>query len=513
MIELTSDQIRTITQSSYLHIAHYHELGNDDVSHWVNKMKQAKQQARAGIQQLISDQQDKENEILDGIFRGSCSVQELVEIGFDEAKAAHFCSAFNKGKNGSSIGERLKGLNDLISSDLPSSKKEKTTSAMTKVADVVGECFGGGNGTGISVFSTLEEERLFISGLNSIARSLDEESRRKEYVGVMQEAMQAAVRKLNSATSYYISNYKSRVVRRGKIESSLDSLFSNIEEFIQVKGEKDWKKEYQVITSFDEVKTVIQRSAQGYLTQAGGLSYEKVAAQMLVQQIASVFEGTTVEISNKRTYVKGGKTDKISGTQQKADISLTFTLEATEKAKDYFRISFSVKKKDSGATIQVHNGGSLFAYSSRFNNIGFGGADFSFLNTGNFQYVYVNELMENGAQDFKEGFLDMLRGLGFMFLGEQIGKQAGADFLFINGKIYAFSEVLQRIADDESLINVRIRVSSKKQPISEKRKLMDRMPIPPAYSNEFIKESIKIGKSAIYGTSYQINLMKSAYKI
>jgi hypothetical protein len=214
------------------------------------------------------------------------------------------------------------------------------------------------------------------------------------------------------------------------------------------------------------------------------------------------------------------KTDKLSGTQQKADISLTFTLEATEKAKDYFRISFSVKKKDNGSTIQIHNGGSLFAYSSRFNNIGFGGADFSFLDEsrslnypGNFQYVYVNELMENGAQDFKEGFLDMLRGLGFMFLGEEIGKQAGADFLFINGKIYAFSEVLQRIADNESLINVRFKVSSKKKPITDKRKWMDEHPNPPFYSEEFINKSIEIGKSAIYGTTYQIDLMKSAYNI
>jgi hypothetical protein len=52
---LDSNTINTITSSSYLHLAHYHELGNDNVMEWIDTLKQTKQQAKDYFYNVILD--------------------------------------------------------------------------------------------------------------------------------------------------------------------------------------------------------------------------------------------------------------------------------------------------------------------------------------------------------------------------------------------------------------------------------------------------------------------------
>ena len=121
--------------------------------------------------------------------------------------------------------------------------------------------------------------------------------------------------------------------------------------------------------------------------------------------------------------------------------------------------------------------------------------------------------MENGGGELLSGFTDMLKGAGFIFLGEEIGKQSGADFLFIQGKIYAFSTILKRILNDENLLNVRVSVDKNKQPISDKANLVHK-PLKYGeeyYNEDFINKSIQIGRKAMYGVQFSINMLKSAY--
>ena len=94
------------------------------------------------------------------------------------------------------------------------------------------------------------------------------------------------------------------------------------------------------------------------------------------------------------------------------------------------------------------------------------GEDFDFLNDGNFQYVYVNELREGGKEGaFLSAFRRMLEGVGFLFLGQEVNNMGGADLLFIQGKIYAFSTILKKIKLNRNAFSVNI-TNSKKDVLS-----------------------------------------------
>ena len=511
-MNLTDKQIELITQNPYLHLKHYHELGNDDVGKWVNEMKKVKGQAQKSLLNIIDNQERKELNLLSKLFRGSCTPQSLIDIGFSDTDANNFCKAFYLGKNGGSVEEKVKGLNDLIGLQLSNHSISNTQDAITKAVNLVAQAFD--NNVSHPTFSNLEEERMFISELNSIAKAIIIESKQKRNEGFIADALKAAVRKINSATQYYISDYEKKIRKNKDNISNLEKIFSDINEFINVEGVKNWKKEYQKYDNFADIQTVIEHSATGFLVQAGGASYEKYAMEQIKNTGLNILTNTIEGSVKGRGYITGGKLEKTNNKQQKGDIKLTFTSQTPEGEKDYFRISFSVKKKDSGTTIQIHHGGSIFSYANRFQTLGNSvGADFSFLDEGNFQYVYVNELMENGGGDLLSGFTDMLKGAGFIFLGEEIGKQSGADFLFIQGKIYAFSTILKRILNNENLLNVRVSINKNKQPISDKANLVHE-PLKHGeeyYNEDFINKSIQIGRKAMYGVQFSINMLKSAY--
>ena len=286
-----------------------------------------------------------------------------------------------------------------------------------------------------------------------------------------------------------------------------------MDEFIAINGKKNWTRHKLDKRSFDNVQAVIQHSASGFLKQSGGGSYEKAAANELLSGIGQIFSSTQIVVTDKGATVVGGKSDSL-GKQQKADISLTFSLTSTAENLEQFNLTFSVKKKESGGSIQIHHGGSLFAYANRFQAMGGQiGEDFSFLKDGNFQYVYVNELKEGGKEgQFLSAFKKMLEGVGYLFLGQEVGNLEGADLLFIQGRIYAFSTILKKIQLDKNAFTVNI-TNSKKDVLSKKAELIKSKyaSVEEYYSDAFIKDSIKIGQKAIYGTQFTINL-KSSYK-
>lgn len=507
-------QIEKIINSSYLHLKHYgeyHESKSADF--WANTMRRAKMAAKEHLIDIIQRQEELETQKLNALFKGSCTVEDLINSGF-EGDAQKFAKAFESGKTGATIEERMEGLNQLLEIQLSSENYTNSTNVGNAALKVINEAFSNHD---ISSFDgkrlSLRELELFISSLNAVAKVIDAESRKKEYQGIMGDSLQAAVRKLNGATKTYMDLYRSRTEKTKKAQQKLEEIFTDMEKFFSITGIKNWNRTAVGNPNFNDVKAVIERSVQGYLNYSGGDAYEKYAIKEINNTVTQIFKNTVEDGFQSRKFLKGTKKDALNKFG-KADVSLTVTFSTQEQVKEYFRISFSVKKKESGGGIEVHNGGSLFAYSDRFAIMGEdAGADFSFLKDGNFQYVYVNENMQKSSSMI-DAVQDMLRGAGFLFLGEEIGKQKGADFLFIQGKVYAFSTILKKILEDEEhTIQVNVNIAKNKQPITDKAKLVGTYEPPNHlyYSDEFIKKSQDIGKQVIYGTTFKINLLKSSY--
>ena len=507
-------QIEKIINSSYLHLKHYGEYyESKSADFWANTMRRTKMAAREHLKDIIQRQEELETQKLNTLFRGNCTVEDLINSGFSQGSAQKFVEAFNLGKNGTTIQERIRGLNQFLNIQLNPENYTNSINVGDAALKVINEAFSDqdisfADGKKLS----LRELELFISSLNAIAKTIDAESRKKEYQGLMRDSLQAAVRKLNGATKTYIDLYRSRAEKSQKAQQKLERIFVDMEKFFSTTGIKNWNRIAVKNPNFNDIKAVIERSVQGYLNYSGGDAYEKYAIKEIDNAVTQIFKNTVEDGFQSRKFLKGTKQDALKKFE-KADVSLTVTFSTQEQTKEYFRISFSVKKKESGGGIEVHNGGSLFAYSDRFAIMGAdAGADFSFLKDGNFQYVYVNENMQK-SDSMIEAIQDMLRGVGFLFLGEEVGKQRGADFLFIQGKVYAFSTILNKILENENAIQVRVDIAKNKQPITEKAKLVETYESPNHlyYSDEFIKKSQDIGKQVIYGTAFKINLLKSSY--
>lgn len=507
-------QIEKIINSSYLHLKHYGEYHESkSASFWADTMRRTKAVAREHLKDIIQRQEELETQRLNALFKGNCTIEDLINSGFSQENAQKFVKAFDLGKNGTTIQERVRGLNQFLQIQLNPENYTNSISVGDAALKVINEAFSNQN---ISSFDgkklSLRELELFISSLNAVARVIDTESRKKEYQGLMGDSLQAAVRKLNGATKTYIDLYRSKAEKTKKARQKLEGVFTDMENFFSTTGIKNWNRTAVKDPNFNDIKAVIERSVQGYLNYSGGEAYEKYAIKEIENTVTQIFKNTVEDSFHSRKFLKGTKQDTL-GKFEKADVSLTVTFSTQELTKEYFRISFSVKKKESGGGIEVHNGGSLFAYSDRFAIMGAdAGADFSFLKDGNFQYVYVNENMQK-SDSMIEAVEDMLRGAGFLFLGEEIGKQRGADFLFIQGKVYAFSTILNKILENENAIQVRVDIAKNKQPITDKAKLVETYESPNRlyYSDEFIKKSQDIGKQVIYGTTFKINLLKSSY--
>ena len=509
MIQLTGEQISTITQSSYYHLKHYHDFGGDNAGYWLNTINQVYHQATQALQDIIITQEEKERAKLAQIFQGDCDIDSLRKAGFSASSAHQFYNTFQRGKNAGTIEEQVDALNALTDVSIIS-ENQANGNGLVRAAQIISKSFEDGTNLSGQSFEDLDEYAAFIGGLYETSKALVNYAKSQD--STIEAMLMAAVRKLNAAISYYKSDYLKQTKLTEQARQKVSSLFASMDQFIQVNGKKNWTRHKTDAKTFGSVQAVIQHSASGFLKQSGGKQYEEQVVKSLSNSLSEVFASTKVIVSDKGAYVVGMKTDSLNK-QQKADIALTFSLTSTASNLEQFNLTFSVKKKDSGSSIQIHHGGSLFAYENRFKAIGAGhGIDFSFLNEGNFQYVYVNELREGGQEGaFLNAFRSMLQGVGFLFLGEEVGNMEGADFLFTKGRIYAFSTILKKIAIDRNAFTVNI-TGSKRKVLSEKAKLVNTTyaNVKEYYSDAFIQDSIKIGKKAIYGTQFSINL-KSSY--
>jgi len=115
--------------------------------------------------------------------------------------------------------------------------------------------------------------------------------------------------------------------------------------------------------------------------------------------------------------------------------------------------------------------------------------------------MYVNEIGSN--PDVLKATEDYLKGAGYLFLGERINERddGAADFVWIGGKAYAFSSILEKIEKDENKIKVRP-ILDKTKPLDKKKQFLDE--VNGFYSDEFIKKSAEAGKTAIAGTTFTI---------
>ena len=508
MFQLTGKQISDITQSSYYHLKHYHDFGGDNAEYWLNAINQVYHQATAALDSIIITQEAKERTKLAQIFQGDCDIDSLRKVGFSNASAIQFYNTFQRGKKAGTIEEQIEALNALTDISV-TSENQANGNGLTRAAQIISQSFIDGASLTSQSFEDLDEYAAFIGGLYETSKAIIDYAKNQD--PMIQEMLKAAARKLNAAISYYKNDYLKQTKLTEQARQKVSALFASMDQFIQVNGKKNWTRHKTDAKTFSSVQAVIQHSASGFLKQSGGKQYEKEVVKSLSNSLSNVFASTKVIVTDKGASVVGMKTDSLNK-QQKADIALTFSLTSTASNLEQFNLTFSVKKKDSNSSIQIHHGGSLFAYEGRFNAIGGEyGIDFSFLNEGNFQYVYVNELREGGREGaFLDAFRRMLQGVGFLFLGEEVGNIAGADFLFTKGRIYAFSTILKKIKLQRDAFSVNI-TGSKRNVLSEKVKLINTTyaDVKEYYSDAFIQDSIKIGKKAIYGTQFSINLKTS----
>ena len=511
MIDAATKEL--ITNSAYYHLKHYEDFGGNNTQLWINKINNVIQEADNSLINIIQSQEKRELDILRTIFDGEIpTLEELVQIGIQENSAAKFIQNFIIGKNeGNNIEIRIEALNNIIGYPLISNAANEKP--LEKAMAVITKSFNQNSALGKEEFKDLDSEYMFISTLVSVAKALKAEISKEP---ILKDVLNASLRKLNGAIDFYIQDYKNKVIKYQKGIDKLDKILKDFSFLLKESGKKTWGKKHAKDKSFDAVSTVIKRSADGFLKSQGGKNYEKIAAETLLEGVSDIFKNSQVVISDKKAEVTGLNKDALTKRQQKGDITLTFFLNSTDSSPISFNLSFSVKKKESGDFIQIHHGGSLFAYANRLSNSGLP-VDFTFLNEGNFQYVYVNELAKNkgqfnGGNEFLSTFKEMITSFGWVFLGQKVSENVdGADFLYIQGKIYAFSTILNKIRLDPSTYLQTIVEQTKKDVLTQKHTLLTKYPLGEKYTlynEDFIRESINIGKNAVYGTTFSIYLKK-----
>ena len=109
-------KVQEIINSPYLHIEHYGDYnGSKTADEWARIIRSTKQAARAHLTDIIKQQEEKENIKLDQLFQGTISAEKLhKEAGFSLESAKQLEKAFNDGKTGTTIEERINGLNQFI---------------------------------------------------------------------------------------------------------------------------------------------------------------------------------------------------------------------------------------------------------------------------------------------------------------------------------------------------------------------------------------------------------------
>ena len=509
---LSQSQIDLITSSSYYHLKHYGELGGFDASYFQMKMEYSKELGKQYLIDLINQQKEKERALLAPIFSINLNLNQLLTLGYSQDQANTLINSFNLGKNGD-IEEKISFLN--LFSGLSLYVPDENVDSLGQAQRAIEECF---NSNGVSSFSFrggMEDYEVFISSLVGVFNALSDYGNQHKNDGIVEPIINTVLSKLKYLISYYQKDYEKRAKERSMAARTLEELFTNKQFaiFQQVKKGRKWSKLLEAKGNFNIVKTVLKDSASGFLQQKGGKDYELSVANSLANDIGKILTSVTYGGSAKGFVVGTGK--DLLGKYQKADIKLDITINGqTSISNTDYSLTFSVKRSaNSASSIQIHHGGSLFAYAARLAGQGLG---LDFLNDGHFQYVFVNEFQKKrGETDFVRSFRDVLASFGFYFLGQEVQDMSGgADFLYVSNKIISFSSVLEKALEHPNIFETALRFSNRES-LKEKTQLMKTMDKEgkPYYSNDFISGSIDIGRKSIYGTAFTLKLKKSALNL
>lgn len=512
--DLSLRQVEMITQNPYVHMKYYRRFPVNDLNYWAWELDRVRKSVKEDLDDLIKKQEAKESAVLDQIFRGKCTRTMLKEAGFDQEGADKFYRAFDKGKNRKTIEKRLEGLNELLSTHLYMKGEEEVKNVLLNIRDTITTAFKGKENLDLT-FGNLEDSRLFISGLYQSAKRL-QELQSTTGSEETEAGIDLAIRTLKAAIQYYKGVYDREFAKSRRASQEVDELFTGLESFL-VGRKGNWKKKRREAKTFDEVKAYIEESVKGYGSNVGGKKKERDVAKNFLEDMEKIQKVVGIDVIDGKSTITGTNLDKLSKRSQKKDVEITFTLVAETGNKEEVSISFSVKKNKIGEPISFHSGGSLYAYAERFHHIGLGGENFDFLREGlasdDFQYVYVNELLSGDGDILKDSLEKLIQGAGFALLGQEMENYQGADFFFLQDRIYSFSGILKKIKKNQDVITAKSKIQSLQQPITKKRNLMDTINTKSRYSNKFISESIKIGTSLIKSNSFELRLSKAGYML
>lgn len=509
---LTQRQIDTITSSSYYHLKHYGELGGLDAQYFQMKMEYSKEIGKEYLAEVIEQQKEKERSLLAPLFSIELDSNQLLTLGYSQNQVNTLMNSFLLGKQGD-IEEKIAFLN--LFSGLSLYVPDENADSLGQVQRVIEGCFDSNGAVSFPFRGGLEDYEIFVSGLVGVFNALSEYGSQHENDGLISPIINTVLSKLKYLISYYQKDYEKRARERQAAAKSLEQLFTSkqFSTFQSVKKGRKWSKLLQAKGDFNMVKTVLKDSASGFLQQKGGKDYEFSIAHSLAEDIGKILSSITYGGAARGTVVGTGK--DILGKYQKADIKIDINISGqTSVSNTDYSLTFSVKKSaNSTNSIQIHHGGSLFAYAARLSGQELG---LDFLNDGQFQYVFVNEFQKKrGETDFVKAFRDVLVSFGFYFLGQEVQEgTGGADFLYVSNKIISFSSVLEKALINSDIFETALRFSEKRS-VEKKIDLMKDMDQKgmPYYSSDFISKSIDIGKESIYGTAFTLKLKKSALNL
>lgn len=479
--QLSEEQKRAITTTSYYHLKHYGELSvPHEAEWWINKLSNKKEEAGDKIGQLIEEVRKQEIEKLNLIFSSQADDTEIQRI-------------LDEGSRAATIEDKMKKFNELLKT-----VEYDDTNTYTRLFEIIQNAFMTYESEGFEKIEAKTKKQYYTlaSQIMGVEKAL--ENGVNQYEEPLKSAVMAVCRKLNGAARYYAT--KSQPNKTGR--EQLNDVFKKLD----IGEYKGWNPSHHTdVRALDGVQLVANDSGVGYLNAQGGAMYEKFVKSAINNSLVTA--GLNVTQSN----VVGNEKDSFKK-QQKTDVTFTFTIPDSNLQESHV-LNFSVKKNASGSIIDFHHGGGILSYAKRFESIAetmHFTDDWNIFNNGSFQYIYVNEISSN--PDLIEAVKDYLRGAGYLFLGERINKddKGAADFVWIGGEAYAFSTILERIQKDNNESGLKVRViPNKTTPIEKKAEAMKKYT--GFYSKEFIEASAKAGKTAIAGTKFSIQLLKSAY--
>lgn len=396
--------------------------------------------------------------------------------------------------NAKTVEEKLEILNSLIQKQ--SVNFGGLTTAVENTIIIIREIFGNEEFSGSFNVEGITEELL--ENLKNILKKLEEEFRKAEKTGdiFLTDVLQRPITKLSSAITYFSSELKKNIEDK-EVINIIQNFLGN-----KNKWSSDTTKKSRSLSS---VKTVLERSAYGYGSKQKGDMYEIYGVQTIENILGNILDEDSFKVE------KTGRKKNSNKKQQKADITISFTF--NEKSNSDLKLSVKYSSPNTN-TIQIHHGGSLFSFIDKYKNYN---SDISnIIDNGNFQYHYVNSLRGNKVDNkYMKILLNFLESYGYYFLGLDLGKNPDfVDFMYKDGRIISLSSILQKIYDSsENMIKIKID-QTKFNALNEKRKEMKtsfRRPPSEYYKDDFIEMSKDVGKRAITGTRFTLDLSTSAF--